>query len=78
MENLEDFAKPDLDKFERLADNFKWFNSQHDSIKKEYNGQYFAFQEQQILDSDINLERLIRRLNIKNYDRGYCNRIIYN
>jgi hypothetical protein len=42
------------------TEHFKWFNSQYDGLKKEYNGQYVAFQEQQILDSDTNLERLIK------------------
>lgn len=35
MQDLDDFAKSDIDKLERLADNFEWFNSQYDSLKKE-------------------------------------------
>jgi hypothetical protein len=70
MQDLDDFAKSDLDKLERLADNFKWFNSHYDSLKKNYDNQYVAIQEKQILDSDTNYERLIKRLDIRNYNKS--------
>ena len=34
MQNLDDFAKSDLDKLDRLADNFKWIHKQYDNLKK--------------------------------------------
>ena len=77
MQNLDDFAKSDLDKLERLADNLKWFNYNYNDLKKEFDKQYVAIQEKQILDSDPNLERLIKRLNIKNYDKSIAIEYIY-
>ena len=78
MQDLDDFAKSDIDKLERLADNFEWFNSQNDSLKKELDRQYVAIQDKKILDSDTDLERLIKRLNIKNYDKSIAIEYIYN
>lgn len=78
MHVLDDFAQSDLDKLERLADNFKWFILEYDVIKKEFKRQYVAIREKQIVDSDTNLERLIKRLNIKNYDKSIAIEYIYN
>ncbi|MDN5847608.1 MAG: DUF5678 domain-containing protein [Candidatus Nitrosocosmicus sp.] len=70
MENLDDFAKSDLDKLERLAKNFEWFHSHYDMLKKEYDHQYVAIQDRQILANDAEFERLVKRLNIRNYDES--------
>jgi hypothetical protein len=78
MKDLDDFVRSDLDKLERLADNIEWFNSQYDNLKKEFVRQYVAIREKQIVDSDISLERLIKRLNIKNYDKSIAIEYIYN
>lgn len=51
MQNhIDDFAKSDLDRLEKLADNFKWFNSHYNSLKKNYENRYVAIQERQILE----------------------------
>jgi hypothetical protein len=34
MQSLDDFAKSDLDKLEKLADNLKWIHKQYDDLKK--------------------------------------------
>jgi hypothetical protein len=68
MQSLDDFAKSDLDKLERLADNFKWIHKQHDNLKKKYDNQYVAIKDKMILDRDTNLDRLVNRLDIRNYD----------
>jgi hypothetical protein len=52
MQDLDDFAKSDLDKLERLADNFEWIHIDHD--------------------------RLVKRLNITNYDESIAIEYIYN
>jgi hypothetical protein len=78
MQNLDDFAKSDLDRLEKLADNFKWFNSQYDSLKKNYDNQYVAIQERQVLDSDMDLESLIKRLDIRTYNRSIAIDFVYN
>jgi len=33
------FAKHDLNKLKKLADNFKWFNYHQDKLKKEFDKQ---------------------------------------
>jgi hypothetical protein len=78
LQDLDDFVRSDLDKLERLANNFEWFNSQYDSLKKKFGRHYVAIREKQIVDSDISLERLIKRLNIQNYDKSIAIEYIYN
>jgi len=77
MQDLEDFTDSDLDKLEKLADNFRWFNSHYDSLKKEFDKRYVAIHEKQIVDSDIDLERLIKRLKIHDYDNSIAIEYIY-
>jgi hypothetical protein len=78
MQNLDDFAKSDLDKLERLADDFKWIHKQHDDLKGKYDNKYVAVKSRKILDKDTNLDRLIKRLNIRNYDESIAIEYIYN
>jgi len=78
MQSLDDFAKSDLDKLERLADNFKWIHKQHDNLKKKYDNQYVAIKDKMILDRDTNLDRLVNRLDIRNYDDSIAIEYIYN
>jgi hypothetical protein len=78
MQNLDDFAKSDLDKLERLADNFKWIHKQHDDLKEKYDNKYVAIKNRKILDKDTNLDSLIKRLNIRNYDESIAIEFIYN
>lgn len=42
MQDLDDFAKSDLDKLERLADSFEWIHKQYDNLKEKYDNQYIA------------------------------------
>ena len=70
MSNLDDFAKSDLGKLERLAENFEWFYAHKYHLRKEYKNEYVAVKDRKVLDSDIRLERLIRRLNLVNYDES--------
>ena len=78
MQSLDDFAKSDLDKLERLADNFKWIREQHGNLKEKYDNKYVAIKDRKILDRDTSLDRLIKRLNINNYDESIAIEYIYN
>ena len=78
MQYLDDFAKSDLDKLDRLADNFKWIHKQYDNLKEKYDNQYVAIKDRKILDKDTNLDRLVKRLNIRNYDESIAIEYIYN
>jgi Family of unknown function (DUF5678) len=58
----------DIVKFERLKDNFKWFYSNYVSFKKDFHNQYVAVKDRKHIDNDVDLESLIKRLDLKNYD----------
>lgn len=70
MQGLDDLATSDLHKLEKLADNFEWFSLQYDNLKKDFERRYVAIQEKEVVDSDTNIERLIKRLKIRNYDNS--------
>ena len=57
-------------KFEKLKDNFDRFYSNYDELKRDYNSQYVAVKEKRQIDSDYDLERLLRRLNLYNCDES--------
>jgi hypothetical protein len=78
MQDLDDFAKSDLNKLERLADNFKWIHKQHSDLREKYDNKYVTIKNRKILDKDINLDRLIKRLNIRNCDESIAIEYIYN
>ena len=78
MQVLVDFAKSDLDKLERLADNFEWVHKQYDNLKEKYVNQYVAIKDRRIIDKDIDHDRLVKRMNITNYDESIAIEYIYN
>ena len=77
MQDLDDFAKSELDKLERLPDNFKWIHNQYNNLKEKYNNQYVAIKNRKILDKDTNLDKLVKRLNIRNYDESIAIEYVY-
>ncbi|VFJ15134.1 DUF5678 domain-containing protein [Candidatus Nitrosocosmicus franklandus] len=78
MQDLDDFAKSDLDKLERLADNFRWIYKQQNNLRGKYDNNYVAIKDKKILDKDTNLDRLMKRLNIRNYDESIAIEYIQN
>jgi hypothetical protein len=57
-------------KFERLIDNFEWFYSNYEQIKKGFSNQYVAVKDKSQIDNDPSLEILLKRLNLSNYDES--------
>jgi hypothetical protein len=55
-------------KFEKLRENFEWFYSNYDRLKRKFGNQYIAVKDKNQIDNDYNLEKLIRRLNLSNCD----------
>ena len=78
MQDLDDFAKSDPDKLERLADNFEWIHTQYNNLKEKYDNQYIAIKDKRIVDKDPDHDRLVKRLNITNYDESIAIEYIYN
>ncbi|CAN5636180.1 hypothetical protein BH23THE1_BH23THE1_33370 [soil metagenome] len=60
----------DFVKFEKLKDNFDWFYSNYQELKRDYNNQYVAVKEKRQIDIDYDLERLLKRLNLFNCDES--------
>ncbi len=48
MQDLDDFAKSDLDKLERLAMNFEWIHKKYDNLKEKYDNQYVVIINQSL------------------------------
>ena len=61
MNDLDDIAKSDLDKLERLADNFEWIHKQYDTLKEKYDNQYVAIKDRKIVDNDTLHDKLVKR-----------------
>ena len=59
-----------LAKYERLKDNLKWFYLNKEELKRDYNDQYIAIKDRKQIDSDFNLDLLLRRLNLYNCDES--------
>ena len=57
-------------KFEKLKDNFEWFYSNYDGLKRDFSNQYVAVKNKSQIDNDYNLELLIKRLNLSNCDES--------
>ncbi|MBA2268063.1 MAG: hypothetical protein H0W19_06975 [Nitrosopumilus sp.] len=68
-------------KFEKLKDNFVWFYSNYDGLKKDFSNQYVAVKDKSQIDNDCNLEILLNRLNLSNCDESivieYVNNRLY-
>jgi hypothetical protein len=60
----------DFAKYEKLKDNFDWFYSNYEELKRGFSNQYVAVKEKRPIDNDYNLERLVKRLNLYNCDES--------
>lgn len=60
----------DFVKFEKLKDNFVWFYSNYEGLKREYSNQYVAVKDKGQIDSDCDLESLLKRLNLSDCDES--------
>ncbi len=59
-----------FNKSEKLKDNFEWFYSNYDGLKRDYGNQYVAVKDKSQIDNDYSLETLIKRLNLTNCDES--------
>jgi Family of unknown function (DUF5678) len=77
MKDRDGSAKSDLDKLEKLADNFEWIHKEYDKLKEKYDNQYVAIKDGRVVAKDIDHDRLVKRLDIKNYDESIAIEYIY-
>ncbi|MDF0680644.1 MAG: hypothetical protein P0116_06740 [Candidatus Nitrosocosmicus sp.] len=66
---MSDFDR-DFVKYEKLKDNFEWFHSNYEELKRDFSDQYVAVCERMQIDNDYNFELLIKRLNLSNCDES--------
>ncbi len=71
------FINLDMDNLQRIKDNFEWFYSNHDLLKKDYENQYVAVKDKEFLDSDRDSNMLIERLNLKDYNNSIAIDYVY-
>jgi hypothetical protein len=60
----------DFEKYEKLKDNFDWFHSNYEELKRDFSDQYVAVRNKRRIDNDYNFELLIKRLNLSNCDES--------
>lgn len=70
QDRLDDFAIFDLEKLEKLAENFQWLGLRYDNLREKYPGKYVAIQDRRVVDYDGDLENLMKRLDIRNIDKA--------
>ncbi|MBA2267047.1 MAG: hypothetical protein H0W19_01740 [Nitrosopumilus sp.] len=67
----------ELDELNELKDNFKWLYSNYEVFRKDYKNQFIAVKDEEHLDNDINLERLLQRLKQNNFNGPIAIEFIY-
>jgi hypothetical protein len=60
----------DFVKYEKLKENFEWFYSNYEELKRDYSNEYVAVRDKRQIDHDYDLERLVKRLNLYNCDES--------
>jgi hypothetical protein len=67
MESLEVLSK--------FEEDTKWFIEHYDELKEEFDGEWVAVFDKQVVDNDVNLDRLIGRLEVK-YPTDFRNMVL--
>ena len=75
--NPQMFMDCELDKLNELKDNYKWLYSNYEVFRKDYKNQFVAVKDEEHLDNDINLERLLQRLKQNNFNGPIAIEYIY-
>jgi hypothetical protein len=75
--NPQMFMDCELEKLRELKDDYKWLYSNYEVFKKVYKNQFLAVKDEEQLDHDINLERLLQRLKQNNVDGPIAIEYIY-
>ena len=68
----------DREKLQKLKENLDWFDSNYKIFKKDYKNQFVAVKDKRLLDNDINLDRLVKRLKLKDYNDSIAIDFVYN
>lgn len=63
--NLKFVKDLEIKDIEKIRDGFEWFYSHQEYLKRYYSGKHVAIKDQKVIDCDKNLDRLIKRLRIR-------------
>jgi hypothetical protein len=75
--NPQMFMDCGLDKLRGLKDDYKWLYSNYEVFRRDYKNQFIAVKDEEHLDNDINLERLLQRLKQNKFDGPIAIEYIY-
>ncbi|HYF98502.1 MAG TPA: DUF5678 domain-containing protein [Candidatus Saccharimonadales bacterium] len=75
--NLEFSKDVDIVKIVKIRDSLEWFYSNYEYFKKYYPGKHVAIKDQIVMDCDKNLDLLVERLRIKDYDDSIAIEFVY-
>ena len=67
----------ELEKLRELKDNYKWIYSNYEVFKRNYKNQFIAIRDEEHLDNDIDLEKLLQRLKQNNFNGPITIEYIY-
>jgi hypothetical protein len=61
-------TKERKEQFKRFGKNLTWFQSHYEELKRQYNNEYVAIDNEGLLDHDPDLETLVERIRRENGD----------
>jgi hypothetical protein len=74
---LQTVNETDAEKLEILKYNLEWLYKNYEYFEKYHKNQFVAIKDKSFLDKDSELERLVKRLKIKNLDDSIAIEFIY-
>jgi hypothetical protein len=75
--NLEFIHDVDTFRIEKIRENFKWFYSNYEFFRKYYPGKHIAIKDEKVIGYDKNLETLLERLQVKDYNDSIAIEFVY-
>ena len=74
---LQTVKETDAEKLEMLKYNLEWLYKNYEYFEKYHKNQFVAIKDKSFLDKDAELERVVKRLRIKNLDDSIAIEFIY-
>ena len=75
--NLEFIKDVDMVKIEKIRDSLEWFYSNHEYFQKYYPRKHVAIKDKIVMDCDMDLDSLLERLRIKDYNDSIAIEFVY-
>ncbi|MEM2965216.1 MAG: DUF5678 domain-containing protein [Candidatus Bathyarchaeia archaeon] len=72
-----DVQEEELTRLTRYEENAKWLTRSYDRYRQQYGGEYVAVDQQQILDHDRNLPKLVARIKKQHKDKPIFIQYVY-